>query len=167
MTFPTSFQNALFPAFSAGWRLSEEGFMKGISFINDMKLRYGWGKTGNQKIGDYNAFTTYRADIYHAGYPIDGSGSQPTIGYDASSFGNPKAKWETTTSNNLGLDATFLNDALTLEIDFWNRKTADMLFSDADHLTAGDANAPSFNVGAMTNKGIDLGIGYRNTFDER
>ncbi|MCE7065721.1 TonB-dependent receptor [Dyadobacter sp. CY326] len=161
--FQAASRSALFPAFSAGWRLSEESFMKEFGFINDLKIRYGWGKTGNQKIGDYNAFTTYRADIFHAGYPIDGSPSQPTIGYDASSFGNPNAKWETTTSNNLGLDATFLNDALTFEIDFWNRKTADMLFSTPITFTAGDANAPSFNVGAMTNKGIDLGIGYRNT----
>ncbi|NIJ51914.1 SusC/RagA family TonB-linked outer membrane protein [Dyadobacter arcticus] len=161
--FQQASRSALFPAFSAGWRLSEENFLKGAEFINDLKIRYGWGRTGNQKIGDYNAFTTYRADIFHAGYPIDGSGSQPTIGYDASSFGNPKAKWETTTSNNLGLDATFLNDALTFEIDFWNRKTADMLFSTPITFTAGDASAPSFNVGAMTNKGIDLGIGYRNT----
>ncbi|SKB55430.1 SusC/RagA family TonB-linked outer membrane protein [Dyadobacter psychrophilus] len=161
--FQAASRSALFPAFSVGWRLSEENFMKEFGFINDLKIRYGWGRTGNQKIGDYNAFTTYRADIFHAGYPIDGSPSQPTIGYDASSFGNPNAKWETTTSNNLGLDATFLNDALTFEIDFWNRKTADMLFSTPITFTAGDANAPSFNVGAMTNKGIDLGISYRNT----
>jgi len=161
--FQQASRSAVFPAFSLGWRLSDESFMKSVSFINDMKLRYGWGKTGNQKIGDYNAYTTYRADIFHAGYPIDGSGSQPTIGYDASSFGNPNAKWETTTSNNIGLDATFLNDALTLELDFWNRKTTDMLFSTPITFTAGDANAPSFNVGQMTNKGIDLGLSYRNT----
>lgn len=161
--FQQASRNAVFPAFSIGWRLSDEEFMKGLAFLNDMKLRYGWGKTGNQKIGDYNAFTTYRADIFHAGYAIDGSGSQPTIGYDASSFGNPNAKWETTTSNNLGLDATFLNNALTLEVDFWNRKTTDMLFSTPITFTAGDAAAPSFNVGGMTNKGIDLGISYRNT----
>jgi TonB-linked SusC/RagA family outer membrane protein len=161
--FKGASRSAVFPAFSVGWRLSDEAFMKGIPFISDMKLRYGWGKTGNQKIGDYNAFTTYRADIFHAGYPIDGSSSQPVIGYDASSFGNPNAKWETTTSNNLGLDASFLHNALTLEIDFWNRKTTDMLFSTPITFTAGDANAPSFNVGGMTNKGIDLGISYRNT----
>jgi TonB-linked SusC/RagA family outer membrane protein len=161
--FQQASRSAVFPAFSVGWRISDEPFMKSVSAVNDMKIRYGWGKTGNQKIGDYNAFTTYRADIFHAGYPIDGSGSQPTIGYDASSFGNPNAKWETTTSNNLGLDATFLNNALTVEIDFWNRKTADMLFSTPITFTAGDAAAPSFNVGAMTNKGIDLGVSYRNT----
>ena len=160
--FQQASRSAVFPAFSAGWRLSDENFMKDLTFISNLKIRYGWGKTGNQKIGDYNAFTTYRSDIFHAGYPIDGSGSQPTIGYDAASFGNPNAKWETTTSNNLGLDASFLNGALTFEVDFWNRKTTDMLFSTPITFTAGDASAPSFNVGGMTNKGIDLGISYKN-----
>jgi TonB-dependent starch-binding outer membrane protein SusC len=161
--FLNASRTATFPAFSLGWRLSEEEFLKGVSWLNDLKLRYGWGKTGNQKIGDYNAYTTYRADIFHAGYPIDGSASQPTIGYDAASLGNPKAKWETTTSNNLGLDATLFNNALTFEIDFWNRKTTDMLFSVPLTFTVGDASAPSFNVGEMNNKGVDLGITYRNT----
>ena len=161
--FLSASRSATFPAFSLGWRVSEEGFLKGVSWINDMKLRYGWGKTGNQKIGDYNAYTTYRADIFHAGYPINGSASQPTIGYDAASLGNPDAKWETTTSNNLGLDATLFNSSLTLELDFWNRRTSDMLFSVPLTYTVGDANAPSFNVGEMNNKGIDLGLNYRNT----
>ncbi len=161
--FLSASRSATFPAFSLGWRVSEEGFLKGVSWINDMKLRYGWGQTGNQKIGDYNAYTTYRSDIFHAGYPIDGSGSQPTIGYDAASLGNPNAKWETTTSNNLGLDATLFNSALTVELDFWNRRTSDMLFSIPLTYTVGDASAPSFNVGEMNNKGIDLGISYRNS----
>ena len=161
--FLNASRNATFPAVSLGWRLSEENFMKSASFINDLKLRYGWGKTGNQKIGDYNAYTTYRANIFNAGYPINGSPTTPGIGFDASSFGNPKAKWETTTSNNIGLDAAFLNNALTFEIDFWNRKTTDMLFSTPLTFTAGDAGAPSFNVGSMSNKGIDIGISYKNT----
>lgn len=156
-------QNAIFPAFSVGWRLSEENFIKdNLPFINDMKIRYGWGKTGNQRIGDYNAYTTYRANIFNAGYPIDGSQSIPRIGYDAQAFGNPNAKWETTTSNNLGLDATMLNNKLTLELDFWNRVTSDMLFRIPTNYAAGDAAAPSFNVGQMTNKGVDLGIGFND-----
>ena len=161
--FLSASRSATFPAVSLGWRLSEEEFLRGVSWLSDLKLRYGWGKTGNQKIGDYNAYTTYRANIFNAGYPIDGSPSSPSIGYDAASFGNPNAKWETTTSNNLGLDASLFNSALTFEIDFWNRKTTDMLFSIPLTFTVGDAGAPSFNVGEMNNKGVDLGITYRNT----
>ena len=129
-------------------------------FFNDFKIRYGWRQTGNQEIGDYNAFTTYRSSIFHAGYPIDGSNSSPTIGFDAASFGNPNARWETTTSNNLGFDASMFNNKLSLELDLWNRVTTDMLLQVPITFSAGDARAPSFNVGQVTNKGIDIGLGF-------
>ncbi len=157
-------RGAIFPAFSVGWRLSEEKFIKNeLPVIDDLKLRFGYGQTGNQKIGDYNAFTTYRADIYHAGYPIDGSSSSPRIGYDTQAYGNPKAKWETTTSSNLGIDASLFKSKLAVEIDVWTRKTSDMLFTIPNTFAAGDANAAAFNVGAMTNKGVDIGLNYRNS----
>ncbi|NBB28340.1 TonB-dependent receptor [Cellulophaga sp. BC115SP] len=162
--FLSASRNAFFPAASFGWRLSEEKFIKDqLPFFNDLKLRFGWGKTGNQKIGKYNAYTTYRSDIYHAGYPIDGNQVTPTIGYDASAFGNPNAKWESTTSTNIGLDAALLGSKLTFELDIWNRKTTDMLFTTPITFTAGDATAPAFNVGGMTNKGVDFGVNYKNS----
>ncbi|MGX7690438.1 SusC/RagA family TonB-linked outer membrane protein [Flectobacillus roseus] len=162
--FLSASRNAFFPAASFGWRLSEEKFIKDqLPFFNDLKLRFGWGKTGNQKIGKYNAYTTYRSDIYHAGYPIDGNQVTPTIGYDASAFGNPNAKWESTTSTNIGLDAALFGSKLTFELDIWNRKTTDMLFTTPITFTAGDATAPAFNVGGMTNKGVDFGVNYKNS----
>ena len=162
--FLSASRNAIFPAFSLGWRLSEEGFIKdNIQAISDMKLRFGWGKTGNQKIGNYNAYTTYRSDIFHAGYPIDGSQTTPSIGYDANAFGNPNAKWEATTSTNIGLDVAMFANKLNFEFDVWNRVTTDMLFTTPITFTAGDASAPAFNVGKMTNKGLDLGANYKNS----
>lgn len=162
--FLSASRNAIFPAFSLGWRLSEEDFIKSaLPFVTDMKLRYGWGKTGNQAIGDYNAYTTYRSNIFNAGYPIDGSTSNPTIGFDAQRFGNPNARWETTTSNNLGLDILMFGDKVNFEFDVWQRVTSDMLFQIPITFTAGDAGAPSSNVGQITNKGIDLNLGYKNT----
>lgn len=159
--FRQASRSALFPAFSLGWRLTEEGFFQNaLPFVNEFKLRYGWGQTGNQNIGDYNAFTTYRSDIFHGGYPIDGSNSNPTIGFDAASFGNPAAKWETTTSNNLGFDARMFDSKLDVEFDIWNRITTDMLLQVPITFSAGDATAPSFNVGQVTNKGIDVGINW-------
>lgn len=161
--FLSASRNALFPAFSLGWRLSQEDFIsKALPFVSDLKLRFGWGKTGNQKIGDYNAYTTYRSDIFHAGYPIDGSQTTPGLGYDAQAFGNPNAKWEATTSTNLGLDASLLKGKLSFEIDLWKRVTTDMLFTTPLTFTAGDASAPAFNVGQMTNKGLDFGVNYKN-----
>ena len=85
-----------------GWRISEEDFLSGATFIDDLKVRYGWGQTGNQEIGDYNAYTTFRSTAYNSGYPIDGSSSSPQLGFDPSQYGNPAAKWEATTSNNIG-----------------------------------------------------------------
>ena len=162
--FQSASRSAFFPAFSLGWRISDEKFFKNaLPFIDDMKLRYGWGQTGNQEIGDYNAYTTYRSDILHAGYPIDGSTTSPTIGFDIQAFGNPNAKWETTTSNNYGVDVSMLNNRLTFNLDIWNRVTSDMLFQTPITYTAGDALAPYFNVGKMTNEGYDISLGYGDT----
>ncbi|MEM7381882.1 MAG: TonB-dependent receptor, partial [Bacteroidota bacterium] len=160
--FQQASRSAIFPAFSLGWRISDEKFMEKASFINDLKLRYGWGQTGNQQIGDYNAFTTYRSDIITGGYPIDGATGAPTIGFSTQAFGNPNAKWETTTSNNIGIDLVMFDNKLTFNLDLWNRVTSDMLFSVPITYTAGQADEPSFNVGELTNEGIDLALSYSN-----
>ncbi|WP_373073785.1 SusC/RagA family TonB-linked outer membrane protein [Zeaxanthinibacter enoshimensis] len=159
--FLAASQNAIFPAFSLGWRISDENFFQEtFPFIDNAMLRYGWGMTGNQAIGDYNAYTTYRSNIFNAGYPIDGSAGSPTIGFDVQSFGNPNAQWETTTSNNIGLDLAMFDNKVNFALDLWNRVTTDMLFRVPITFSAGDAAAPSFNVGQMTNKGIDLNLTF-------
>jgi TonB-linked SusC/RagA family outer membrane protein len=150
----------VFPAFSLGWRISEENFMSGFSFIDDFKLRYGWGQTGNQEIGDYNAYTAFRFTSFNSAYPIDGSSTSAALGFDASQFGNPNAKWETTTSNNIGFDASMLDRKLSVELDLWNRRTTDLLLNVPIAYSAGDAGAPALNVGEVLNKGFDLGISY-------
>jgi len=158
--FKSATNSAVFPAFSLGWRMSEEDFMSGISFIDDLKFRYGWGKTGNQSIGDYNAFTQFRSTSYNSGYPIDGSSSSATLGYDPAQFGNPNAKWEATVSNNFGFDATLFDQAIFLEFDLWDRRTTDLLLTVPVVYSAGDAGAPSVNVGEMYNKGIDFAMDW-------
>lgn len=159
-------QNAVFPAFSLGWRVSDENFMEKVSWIDDMKLRYGWGQTGNQQIGDYNIFTLYRSDIATGGYPIDGSDSSPSIGFQPRQFGNPEAKWETTTSNNIGLDLVMFNNSVTFNFDLWNRVTTDMLLPAQPPFTAGQATPPSVNVGGITNEGFDVALGYTKQFGD-
>lgn len=156
--FLSASRSAIFPAFSLGWRASDEKFMENVGFIDDLKFRYGWGQTGNQQIGDYNGFTTYRSNIFNAGYPINGSTSAPEIGFDAASFGNPEAKWETTTTNNIGLDAVMLDYKLRFELDVFDRVTTDMLFRIPPSFGAGDAQAPFTNIGQITNKGFDVGL---------
>ncbi|MET7256829.1 SusC/RagA family TonB-linked outer membrane protein [Dyadobacter fermentans] len=151
-----------FPAFSAGWRLSEEGFMKSISWLDDLKLRAGWGQTGNQEIGNYNGFSTYRSSLSQSSYAIDGSNNAVQPGFDTEAFGNQNAKWETTTQTNVGIDATFLKGMFGLNLDLYNRTTSDMLYQVALPATQGVATIPFVNVGEMNNKGIDLGIDFHN-----
>ncbi|RYC68815.1 TonB-dependent receptor [Spirosoma sordidisoli] len=161
--FLSASNSALFPAVSAGWRISQENFFKNnVAFVNDMKLRFGYGLTGNQAIGDYNAYTTYQSNTFNSGYPIDGSTSTATAGFDIRRFGNPNAKWEATASTNIGLDVTLLSNKLEVNFDVWSRKTTDMLFTTPFTFTAGDAEVPAFNVGSMQNRGVDLAISYRD-----
>ena len=164
--FKSATNSAFFPAFSLGWRMSEEDFMSGISFIDDLKFRYGWGKTGNQSIGDYNAFTQFRSSSYNSGYPIDGSSSSATLGYDPSQFGNPNAKWEATVSNNFGFDALLFDQAISIEFDLWNRTTSDLLLTIPVVYSAGDARAPAVNVGEMYNEGIDFAMDWTKDLGE-
>lgn len=164
--FKSATNSAFFPAFSLGWRISEEDFMSDLDWIDDLKFRYGWGKTGNQEIGDYNAYTQFRSSAYNSGYPIDGSATTPTLGYDPAQFGNPNAKWEATLSNNLGFDATLFDQALILEFDIWDRRTSDLLLVVPVVYSAGDGGEPSVNVGEMYNKGIDFAMNWTQDLGE-
>ncbi|HLO44155.1 MAG TPA: TonB-dependent receptor [Leadbetterella sp.] len=161
--FSEAYRYGVFPAFSVGVRVSEYEFMKDLKFVNDLKLRLGWGKTGNQLIPNvYNAYTLYAADPSNNAYDINGTGSSIVGGFDLVQFGNPNGKWETTTSTNVGLDAVLLNNKMELVLDVYNRITSDMLTQIAIPRTAGTGTIPYTNIGEVQNKGIDLGINYRD-----
>ncbi len=152
----------VFPAFSVGVRLNELGFMKNIQQINDLKLRYGWGKTGNQLIPNvYNAYTLYAPDPINNAYDINGTGTSIVGGFDLVQFGNPNGKWETNTSSNIGLDAVLFNN-LELVVDVYSRVTTDMLTQIQPPRSGGSGTVPYTNIGEISNKGVDLGLNYRN-----
>lgn len=156
----------IFPAFSVGLRLNELGFIKNIHQINDLKLRFGWGKTGNQLIPNvYNSYTLFAPDPITNGYDINGTGSSIVGGFDLAQFGNSNGKWETNTSSNIGLDAVLFNN-LELVVDVYNRVTSDMLTQIAQPRTGGSATLPYTNIGSISNKGVDLGIIYRNNIGQ-
>ena len=161
--FQAASQSAVFPAVSGGWRISEEPFMRGIKIFSDLKLRAGWGQTGNQNIGDYNAYTTYTSDLYQAGYSLNGNPNGYNQGFAIQRFGNPNAKWETNTSTNFGLDVGLFNGALELNVDVWNRKTTDLLYTRARPFTGGQGDLPAENVASLQNRGIDLQLSYQGT----
>ena len=146
----------VFPAFAAGWRMSNESFMAGVSnWLDFLKIRASWGRSGNDQIGNYNGFTTFRTSPDFSFYPITGSNSDITSGFESAAFGNPDAKWETTTSVNLGIDATFFN-FIDLTVDLWQRDTEDMLYPVSIPFVYGRADIPSVNIGTMRNRGVDV-----------
>lgn len=158
--FAPAYRVAYFPAASAGWIASDEEFMKGVNWLSYLKLRAGWGQTGNQEIGNYNSYTLFSLNPITSFYDLNGSRSSAQPGYELTQFGNIKAKWETTTSTNLGFDARVLNNKLDVVFDIYQRITTDMLFPVQPQYSLGVATAPFQNIGKMRNRGFDLGLSY-------
>lgn len=153
-----------FPAFSVGWTLSKEDFMSSTSkWLDELKIRGGWGETGNDRIGNYNSYTSYEIDQNDSFYPLSGeNGTAGTTGFYKASMGNADVEWETTKTINVGIDAAMFKKKLTFSLDLWNRKTTDMLYPKQIPMVLGQAEAPSVNVGEMKNKGVDFELGYRD-----
>ncbi|MCG8308796.1 MAG: TonB-dependent receptor [Cytophagales bacterium] len=145
-----------FPSFALGWVLSNENFMSGsTNWLDYLKVRASWGQSGNDQIGNYNGFTTFRTNPEFSYYPVTGSNNSIVSGFESAAFGNPNAKWETTTTINFGFDATLFR-IIDLGIDVWQRNTKDMLYPRSIPFVYGRANVPSVNIGDMKNTGIDL-----------
>jgi TonB-dependent starch-binding outer membrane protein SusC len=149
------------PSFSAGWRISSEKFMKNLTFIDDLKIRGGWGKNGNQEgIPNYAQYglVSYTRYTLKPKEELTGPASSQT------SYGNPDLKWETTAQTNLGFDLTMFNSRVTFNFDMYLKKTSDVLMN---------VQLPSYlpittiqtNVGEITNKGIEFNLNTIN-FDK-
>lgn len=117
----------IFPSFSAAWRISSEKFMKDIAWIDDLKLRGGWGQTGNQSgIGDYSYLQRYNINRI----PWFEEGNDHAVpGISQANLRTSDLKWETTNQTNIGLDLTVLNNRLTFSMDYYYKKTTDMLMN--------------------------------------
>lgn len=143
--FAANNQTAYFPSFSAAWRISQESFMKDVAAVSDLKLRISSGKLGNQSgLSNYPSLAIYD--------------SQGTL----RRLGNPDLKWETTTQNDLGLDASFLNSKLSFTFDYYQKVTSDLLLPLNLPTFVGDLNPTIVNAGKMTNKGVEISAGYKN-----
>lgn len=154
----------VFPAVSAGWRMSSEQFMKSVKWISDFKVRASWGQMGNQNIDPNNAYSTFGGGLGSSYYDLGGTSSSVLQGFQQQRIGNPNGKWETNTTANIGFDGTFMNGNLEVIFDLYSKKTKDLLFqAPLISTTQGTATAPSVNIASMENKGVDLGINYRGT----
>ena len=146
---------ATFPSFAFAWRINEENLFKQIDWLSDLKLRLSWGMTGQQEgIGDYNYFAIYEMNKGNEStYPISGDGSlaRPKA-YD------PNLKWETTTSYNVGLDWGILKQRLTGSVDWYYRKTTDLLNSATVPAGSNFRNQVMSNIGSMYNMGVETSL---------
>ena len=158
--FDQNRQYGIFPAVSAGWRITEEAFMKNATWINELKIRGGWGKMGNSRISPNNQANSAGAAASF-GYDISGTNTSTTSGIAYTGIGNPFAKWEENTTINIGFDGTLLKNKLDVIFDWYKRKTKDLLFQDNLPATLGSAGRPFVNIGSMENSGIDLMLTYK------
>ena len=148
---------ALFPSFAFGWRMKEEAFLKDVDVLSDLKLRLGYGQTGQQEgIGDYNYFASYT--MGHGNrfeYPLIGNAIYRPDAYNAD------LTWETTTTYNVGLDFGFMNGRLTGSVDAYYRKTTDLL--NTVYVAAGSnfRNQVTSNIGSLENKGVEASLNWK------
>jgi iron complex outermembrane receptor protein len=147
-----------FPSAAFGWKINEEKFLKNVKSLSELKLRLGWGMTGQQEgIGDYNYIPAYQQPTStQALYPVAGEGYQYIpLGY------NEDLKWETTTTYNAGIDFGFLNNRITGSFDVYHRKTTDMLMSAPVAAMSNFGNRITKNIGSMKNTGFELSLTVR------
>ena len=146
-----------FPSFSAGWRLTEENFLKDVDWLYNLKLRAGWGQIGNQgSVPSYQNVTTASTGMNYTW------GGQFVPGSAFTSSGNDEIKWETSTTTNIGVDFGLMGGRISGTFEFFNKITSDMLLQVPVPGQAGLQEAPWQNAGEMKNSGIELSLNYSN-----
>ena len=153
-----------FPAFSLGWRVSEENFMKNVRVFNDLKIRGSWGKMGNEAAATaQNAFTTFGSNRQSSYYDIAGSQNTPLDGFTLTLLGNIFGQWEENTTVNVGFDATIFNNSTDIVFDWYKKKTDKLLYNPEVEGIRGSQRPAFQNVGGIENTGIDIMITNRAT----
>ncbi|PWV48170.1 TonB-dependent receptor [Chitinophaga sp. S165] len=153
----------VFPAVSAGWRISQEAFLKQVAWISDLKIRGGYGVMGNQlNVEAANAFTQYGLNKGSSFYDIGGTSNSLASGFFKTHIGNPDAKWESNTNMNIGVDATLFKGKLEVTADYYKKKVKDLLYKPEISGTAGRTDPPTVNIAEMENHGIDISLGIND-----
>ena len=157
--FGSNNKYGVFPSFSLGWNVMNEKFMKGTNdWLNNLKVRFSWGKNGNDNIGDFR-YTVLTQGGNNYGFGMAG-GEKEVNSSKANGLSNPDLKWEESEQTDIGVDFGFLNNKLTFTVDWFKKKTNGMLK---------DMNIPSYvgeskpigNVGDMENSGVEFELGYK------
>jgi len=146
-----------FPSISAGWKISEESFLKDVKAINELKLRLSWGKSGNNNIGDYNAIST----LVNSNYVFGGNTPTTATGQVVSGLANKALKWETSNTYDLGIDLSLLANRINFTFDAYHKKNTDLLLN-LPVLSASGFSTSLQNIGAVVNKGLEFGLNTVN-----
>jgi TonB-linked SusC/RagA family outer membrane protein len=151
----------VFPSASLGWRISEEEFMKPLGFISDMKIRAGYGITGNQPNGNYWFASALQTVKYNFNNTVVNA-VVPNL------MPNPNIQWEEQKQANIGMDAALFNQRIDISLDGYIKNTAKMLVPMAVPVSTGysDVYVPYINAGKMENKGIEVSLSSRNMIKE-
>lgn len=154
-----------FPGVSAAWRISQENFLKGVRWINDLKIRYSWAKLGTYSdVNALNAFNLYATRPGKSFYDIAGTNTNPASGFYKSNIGNVSTSWEGDIIENVGFDATLFNNTFDFTIDWYKKKVDGLLYGEqgvaADVIYVADAALPNVNIASNQNTGIDMNATY-------
>ena len=172
--FGKNHRYATFPSVSLGWRITQENFMKELTWLDDLKLRASWGQTGNQEISNLARYTIYAPNYgttdsfggqsYGTAYDITGSNGGGVLpsGFKRNQIGNDNIKWETTTQTNVGIDFSLFKQSLYGSLEYYYKKTTDILTEMAGVGVLGEGGSRWINSGAMKNQGFEFNLGYRN-----
>jgi len=154
--FGPEYRYGVFPSISAGWRVSEESFLKDVKFINDFKVRASYGINGSNNIGDY----TWRSVLGTYNYSF---GATPTVanGRAINGISNPNLHWEESQSQNYGFDLSVLNNRVTLVFDYYTKTNVELLLNQQIHSTTG-ATSYTNNIGKVQNRGWEVQLNTRN-----
>ena len=154
--FAPEYRWGFFPSFSAGWRISEESWLKDSGKVDNLKLRLSWGRLGNNSIGNYDWQSTYGTANYVFGT------DEITNGIAITSIKNYALTWETTSVANVGVDFGFLKNRLTGTVDLYNKVTDGILYTPSMYMVMGNAGAPKQNIAEVTNRGIEFELGWKD-----
>ncbi|MBQ0736360.1 SusC/RagA family TonB-linked outer membrane protein [Aquimarina celericrescens] len=157
--FADGFKWGTFPAFAVAWRISSEGFMQNLKWLNDLKIRAGYGQTGNQETRDF-AFLSLVNN--NPSYPTGDGTLNP--GAALGDFPVIDTSWETVTSTNIGMDGTLFNNKLNFTAEYYFRETEDILQEIDIPLVIGALTKPVVNLATVENKGFELSMGYSDNF---
>jgi TonB-dependent starch-binding outer membrane protein SusC len=155
--------SGVFPAISLGWNLDQESFARPLfenNWISSFKLRGSWGQQGNQNIPTYGIYSTFGPNRDRADYDFNGDNATVDQGYIVYQRGNLDLRWETTTQTNIGFDTRLLDRSLELNVDFYLKRTEDILRAPATIAAEGEGGRPFRNTATMENRGVDLALTY-------